>query len=212
VKDAADVYCITKEQLLSLERMAEKSATNILNAIEKSKSRPLPNVVMALGIRHVGLETAQVLVRRFGSLDSIARATEEELAEVSGIGPKIAESLVAYFRQEANQRVLRKLKEAGVRMKAEAAATEARALPLAGMHLVVTGRMSSMSRSQAEDRIKELGGSVGSNVTRKTAYLVVGEDPGSKLDQARNLGTPVLNEEQFMKLLEGHMPDAEART
>ena len=203
VKDVGDVYSITKEQLLSLERMAEKSAANILNAIEQSKSRPLPNVLMALGIRHVGLETAQTLVRRFGSLDMIAQATEEDLAAVPGVGPKIAESIAAHFRREGNQRVLAKLTDAGVRMEAEAVAGEARELPLAGMQLVVTGRLSSMSRSQAEDGIKERGGSVGSSISKKTTYLVVGEDPGSKLDQAKKLETPILEEAEFLELLEG---------
>ena len=209
VKDIGDVYSITMEQLVSLERMAEKSAANIVNAIQQSKARPLPNVLTALGIRHVGLETAEALVRRFGSLDIIARATEENLAAVPSVGPKIAESMVAHFQQEGNRRVLDKLRVAGVRMEAEIAVQEARELPLAGMHLVVTGRLSSMSRSQAEDRIKELGGSVGSSVSKKTAYLVAGEDPGSKLDQASKLGTPVLDKAQFLRLLEGHMPDLE---
>ena len=203
VEDIGDIYSITKEHLVSLERMAEKSATNILNAIEHSKSRPVPNVLTALGILHVGLETAEALVRRFGSLDKLAEATEEELAAVPGIGPKIAESIVSHFRQEGNRHVLDKLRRAGVRLEAEAMAEEARSLPLAGMQMVVTGRLSSMSRSQAEGRIKELGGSAGSSVSKKTAYLVAGVDPGSKLDQAQKLGTPILDEEEFMKLLEG---------
>ena len=207
VQDIGDVYSITMEQLVSLERMAEKSAANIVNAIQQSKARPLPNVLTALGIRHVGLETAETLVRRFGSLGRVKEASSEELAGVPGVGPKIAESMVAHFQQEGNRRVLDKLRVAGVRMEAEAGTQEARELPLAGMHLVVTGRLSSMSRSQAEDRIKELGGSVGSSVSKKTAYLVAGEDPGSKLDQASKLGTPVLDEAAFLKLLEGQMPD-----
>jgi len=210
VHDVADVFALTREQMLSLERMGEKSAGNIVNAIERSKTRPLPNVLLALGIRHVGLETAQLLVRRFGSLDAIAKTTEEELGSVPGIGPKIAESIVAYFRQEKNLGVIEKLKRAGVRMEAPVV-PEARALPLAGMQLVVTGRLSSMSRSQAEDRIKELGGSVGSAVSKKTAYLVAGEDPGSKLDQARKLETPVLNEAQFLDLLDRRLPSLEQR-
>lgn len=208
-KDVSDVYYISKDQILSLERMGEKSATNIMNAIQGSKARPLPNVLFALGIRHVGLETAQALVRRFGGLEKLANASQEELAAVPGIGPKIAESLTMYFRQEKNRRVIQKLKEAGVRMEMEVAVPAPGALPLEGKVLVVTGRLASMSRSQAEDRIKELGGSVGNSVTRKTTYLVVGEEPGSKLDQARELGTFVLNEEQLLRLLEGHVPDPE---
>ncbi|MBI4312886.1 MAG: NAD-dependent DNA ligase LigA [Chloroflexi bacterium] len=202
VKDVADVYSLTREQVLTLERMGEKSADNLMNAIAAGKSRPLANVLLALGIRHVGYETAAALARHFGSLYKIRDATEEELGEIPGIGPKIAESIVSHFKQEGNRRVLDKLAQAGVRMVEEAAPKDTRSLPLAGMQLVVTGRLSSMSRSQAEDRIKELGGSAGSSVTKKTAYLVVGEDPGSKLDQAEKLGVPTLNEEQFLKLLE----------
>ncbi len=209
VKDVADVYTITNDQLLSLERMGAKSAANILNAIENSKDRPLPNVLFALGIHHVGLETAEALVRRFGSLEVLAEAAEEELAVVPGIGPKIAESVTTYFGQEKNRRVLERLKLAGVRMEAPVTVQRDMALPLEGKQLVVTGRLASMSRSQAEDRIKELGGSAGSSVTRKTAYLVVGDDPGAKLDQANSLGTQVLNEEQFLKLLERQLPDLE---
>ncbi|MFC1935536.1 NAD-dependent DNA ligase LigA [Chloroflexota bacterium] len=210
LEDIGDVYSLTRGHLVSLERMAEKSATNILNAIERSKTRPLPNVLMAIGIRHVGLETADALVRHFGSIQRIAQAKEEELGTVPGIGPVVAQSIVDHFRQEGNQRILDKLRKAGVRLEGETTAQEVRALPLAGMQLVVTGRLSSMSRSQAEDRIKELGGSVGSSVSRKTAYLVVGEDPGSKLDQARKVGVPddrILDEAAFLKLLEVHMPD-----
>ena len=202
VRDLADVYAITSEQLVSLERMAEKSATNVLNTIEQSKSRPLPNVIMALGIRHVGLETAEALVRHFGSMEPMVQATKEELAAVPGIGPKIAESIVAHFGQEGNQRILDKLRRAGVRLESSSALQEPRSLSLAGRQLVVTGRLSSMSRSQAEDRIKELGGSVGSSVSKKTTYLVAGEEPGSKLDQATKLGTRILGEDEFLKLLE----------
>ena len=128
--------------------------------------------------------------------------------------PKIAASVATYFLQEKNRRVLEKLKLAGVLQPKDAlvAVPQAKALLLEGKQLVVTGRLASMSRSQAEDSIKEMGGSVGSNVTRKTAYLVVGEDPGAKLDQARTLGTPVLNEEQFLKLLEERIQQSEQET
>ncbi len=202
VKDLADIYSITKEQLLTLERMGEKSVDNIMNAIADSKSRPLASVIYALGIRHVGGETASVLARRFGSLQKLMDAGQEELAEVPGIGPVIAESIHSHFRRDANRRVLEHLAAAGVRLEEEAVIRVGGAQPLAGMQLVVTGRLSRMSRSQAEDRIKELGGSAGSSVTKKTAYLVVGEDPGSKLEQARKFGTTVLDEEAFLKLLE----------
>ena len=206
VHDVGDVYSITAEQLLGLERMAEKSAGNILESIERSKGRPLANVLMALGIRHVGYEIAELLARQFGSMDRLAQATEEDLAAIPGIGPKIAESIAAHFRQNENRRIIEKLRVAGVRLEAEAAPVEERELALAGKQLVVTGRLASMSRSQAESRIKELGGSVGSNVSRKTTYLVAGEEPGSKLDQAKQLETPILDEGGFLKLLKGEEP------
>ena len=202
VKELADVYSITREQLLTLERMGEKSADNIISAIAASKSQPLANVLYALGIRHVGYETATALVRYFGSLHKIRDASEAELGEIPGVGPKIAESVASHFKREANRRVLERLEADGVPMEEAAAPKEARATPLAGMQLVVTGRLSSMSRSQAEDRIKEMGGSAGSAVSKKTAYLVMGEDAGSKLTQAQKLGVPILDEAQFLRLLE----------
>ena len=203
VHDIGDVYSITQEQLLGLERMAKKSVGNLLESIERSKTRPLPNVLVALGIRHVGYETAELLARHFGSTDRLAQASEEEMEAVPGIGPKIAQSIGVYFRQEGNLRVIDKLKAAGVRLEAEAAPLGGRELLLAGKQLVVTGRLATMSRSQAEERIKELGGSAGSTVSRKTDYLVVGEDPGSKLGQAEKLETDILNEEAFLRLLQG---------
>ncbi len=203
VKDVADIYRLKMGDLVPLERMAEKSATNLLAAIKNSRYRPLPNVIFALGIRHVGIETAEALVADFGSLNRIKTATREELAAVPGVGPKIADSIMAYFRQEGNRNVVTKLRSSGVGLEAKVPSQEAGESPLAGMHLVVTGRLESMSRSQAEGRIKQLGGTAGSSVSRKTAFLVAGEEPGSKLTQARELGTSVLNEAEFMRLLEG---------
>ena len=202
VRDVGDIYAVTMEQLLGLERMAEKSASNILQAIERSKSRPLPNVLVALGIRHVGYETTELLARHYGSIETLAQATEEDLATIPGIGPKIAESIAAHFRQAENLRIIDKLRNTGLRLEAEATPAKKRML-LAGKQLVVTGRLASMSRSQAEGRIKELGGAVGGSVSRRTSYMVVGEEPGTKLDQATKLGTPILDEEGFLKLLQG---------
>ena len=205
VNDVGDLYSITREQLLSLERMGEKSADNLMRSIELSKNRPLASIIYALGIRHVGYETADALVRHFGSMDSIAEASEENLTSVPGIGPKVAQSIAAHFSQESSQAVIRKLHQAGVRLETDATAQDVSGLTLTGLQMVVTGRLDSMSRSQAEDRIKELGGSVGSSVSKKTRYLVVGEDPGSKLEQAQKLGTQILDEAQFLKLLEGSL-------
>ena len=208
VHDVGDVYSITREQLLALERMADKSADNVLESIEKSKRRPLSNILAALGIRHVGHETADLLVRRFGSMDRLIQATEEELAAIPGVGPKIAQSIAAHLQQAENRAIIDKLRTAGVRLESEVTpVAEPGALPLAGKRLVITGRLDSMSRSQAEGRVKELGGSVSGSVSRKTDYLVAGEEPGSKLEQAAELETRTLNEEEFLLLLDGGLDD-----
>ncbi len=201
VKDAADIYYLKdrKEKLLSLERMAEKSVSNILNAIEKSKDTPLARVIFALGIRHIGEETAEILAGEFHSIDKLASASREELMAANTIGPKIADSVLAFFRQEENRSIIRKLKEAGVRLTEEAAGPAE--LPLSGMEFVITGKLESFSRQEAEEKIKALGGLVGSSVSKKTTYLVVGADPGSKLSKAQELGTKQLSEKEFLKLL-----------
>ncbi len=200
VKNVADLYRLREheQELIDLERMGEKSAQNVLDAIHRSKDRPLSRVIFALGIRHVGQETAELLASHFGSIDRLAQASPEELLEVLTIGPKIAQSIHAFFRQEANLKLIEKLRRAGVRL--EAAVREE--LPLSGQEFVVTGRLEAFTRSQAEERVKELGGAVGSSVTKKTTFLVVGEDPGSKLDKARALGTGLLGEEEFLAILE----------
>ncbi len=202
VKDIADLYYLKdkKEQLLNLEKMGERSVSNILDAIEKSKNRPLARVILALGIRHIGEETAGLLAGEFHSLDELAEASREQLMSVETIGPKIADSIIAFFRQEANQDIIKRLREAGVKL--EEKPVKARALPLAGMEFVLTGTLEAFSRKEAEEKIKALGGTAGSSVTRKTTYLVVGTDPGSKLDRARSLGTKTLNEAEFRQLLE----------
>jgi len=202
VRDVADLYYLKdkKEKLLELEKMGEKSVSNILNAIEKSKERPLARVIYALGIRHIGEETAELLASEFHSINALANASRERLMSISTIGPKIADSVTAFFRQESNLDIIKKLKGAGVKLEEEVVA-EPEALPLAGTEFVLTGTLNAFSRQEAEERIKALGGTTGSNVTKKTTYLVVGVDPGSKLDKARSLGTKILNEEEFLALL-----------
>jgi len=199
VKDVADLYYLTREQLLGMERMADKSVSNILDSIERSKDRPLARVIFALGILHIGEETAELLASQFPSIDKLAEATEEEFLSIPSIGPKIAESVVAFFRQKENRRIIEKLRKAGVKL--EESPAEPRELPLAGQEFVVTGRLEAFPRSEAEARIKELGGAVGSSVTKKTTYLVAGADPGSKLDKARSLGTKLLTEEEFLRII-----------
>lgn len=201
VKDVGDIYYLTRDQLLSLERMADKSVSNILNSIERSKNRPLSRVIFALGITHIGEETAELLAEHFTSIDELARASREKLLEIPSIGPKIADSILAFFRQEENRRIIRKLREAGVKLEAEK--VEAKELPLAGLEFVITGRLQAFTRQEAEARIKALGGKAGSDVTRKTNYLVVGEDPGSKLVRAQALGIKTLTEAEFLELIKG---------
>jgi DNA ligase (NAD+) len=201
VLDAADLYYLKakKKKLLSLEKMAEKSVTNILNAIENSKDRPLPRVIFALGIKHIGEEMAEVLAREFHSIDKLAKASREELMDIDAIGPKIADSITAFFRQEENRNIIRKLKEAGVRLEEKVVKPEE--LPLSGKEFVITGRLEAFSRQEAEVKVKELGGTARDNVTRKTTYVVVGADPGSKLARAQELSIIQLSEEEFINLL-----------
>jgi len=201
VKNVADLYDLKdrKEQIVQLERMAEKSVSNILNAIENSKQRPLSRVIFALGILHIGEEMAELLAKHFGSMDRLADASREELLSIPTVGPKIADSIVAFFRQEENQKIIKRLKDAGVNPKEKAKTKE---LPLTGMGFVISGRLETFSRQEAEAMIKALGGTTKDNVTQKTTYLVVGADPGSKLARAQELGTELLTEEELIRLLE----------
>ena len=200
IKDAADIYTLTADQLMQLERMGEKSAANVIAAIENSKARPLANVLFALGIRHVGMETAELLAKEFLSLDAMASASEEDLTRVPGIGPVVAESIVEYFQYEENRDIVRRLKEAGV--TSEQAPEEPKDSPLAGTEFVFTGRLERFTRMAAESMVKELGASAASNVTRKTTHVVIGEEAGSKAERAQRLGIPQLTEEEFLSLIE----------
>jgi DNA ligase (NAD+) len=203
VKNAAEIYRLKEKraELLKLEHMGEKSVDNLLKAIEASKERPLARLIFALGIRHIGNETAEILVRRFRSIEALSRASKDELMRIEAIGPKIADSILAFFAQEENQKIIQGLKEAGVKM-AEEAKTEA--LPLDGQEFVITGRLESFSRQEAEEKIKALGGTAKDNVTKKTNYLVVGADPGgTKLAKGNELGTPQIDEKKLLNLLEG---------
>lgn len=201
VKDIADIYELRKKkgQLLKLEGVGEKSVENLLKAIEESKDIPLSRLIFALGIRHVGGETAELLAKHFSSIDEVAEASREGLLAVPSIGPKIADSILAFFRQDENKRIIQRLKDAGVSPEEEKA--ELGRLPLAGQEFVITGRLDTSSRSDVEARIKALGGAAKSDITRKTTYLVAGAEPGSKLVRARALGIKQLTEEELLKLL-----------
>jgi DNA ligase (NAD+) len=201
VNDLSGLYYLRKDKLLELDRMGDKLATRVLGNVEASKQRSLVRVLFALGILHVGPEIAELLTNRFPSIDSLAQASEEELTEIPGIGPKIAESVAAYFTIPSNLEVIEKLRQAGVKLHQEVQQVDRDSLPLSGQSFVVTGTLSAFPRREAESRIKALGGSVGSSVTHRTSYLVAGESPGSKLDAAQKLGTPVLDEAGFLELL-----------
>jgi DNA ligase (NAD+) len=199
IKDVGDIYYVNRDQLLGLERMADKSVAKILSSIEKSKDRLLPRVIFALGIPGIGDQTAELLAEHYTSIDELSRTSKEQLQEIPSIGPKIADSIVAFFRQKQNRKIIEKLRNAGVKLAAEK--VKRGDLPLAGLDFVITGRLESFPREEAEAKIKELGGRASSDVTKKTNYLVVGQDPGSKLARAQALSTKTLTEAELLKLL-----------
>lgn len=198
VRDPSDLYALRLEELVPLERLGRKSAQNLLDAIDKSRRNPLPKLLFALGIQHVGERAARILAQRFGSLESLIAATEEELVAIPEIGPKIAGSVTAFFAGEQNRRVIEKLTATGVNTRA-AMKREAGG-PLAGKSFVLTGALSGYTRDEAKELIESLGGRVSSSVSRGTDYVVAGENPGSKYDKAVSLGVKVLNEEEFREM------------
>lgn len=199
VRSVADLYGLELSDLLSLERFAEKSARNILAAVEESKSTTLARFIYALGIRHVGEVTAQLLADRFGSVEKLMEADEQTLYAVDGIGPEVAGSVRTWFQELKNQDMVRRLLEAGVRFAGHAAA----ALPLADKIFVFTGGLKGMTREDAKNLVRAAGGQVASTVGRKVDYVVAGEQPGSKLAKALELNVSILNEDEFRDLVGG---------
>ena len=199
IKDSGDLYYLTREQLLGLERMGEKSVTKVLSSIETSKKRPLQNLIFALGIPNIGEETGIVLSGHFPSIEALSKASSEELMSIPSIGPKVSDGILAFFRQPQNIRVLEKLSKAGVQMSTVGPLRKD--LPLSGKEFVITGKLEKFGRQQAETLVRELGGKASSDVTKKTTYVVVGVDPGSKLARAQALGIEILNENQFNEIL-----------
>ena len=198
VRDPSDLYHLTRDQLLSLDGFADRSAQNLLNRIEASKDTTLPRFLAALGIPHVGWTMAGVLAEHFGTVERLRDASVDDLRAVGGVGPAVAEGVHGYFQLAVSRRMIERLLAAGVRPRAP----ERREGPLQGITFVITGTLSSMTRGEAEERIRALGGTPGSSVSKKTGYLVVGADPGSKLEKARKLKVPVLDEAAFLDLLE----------
>ena len=199
VGNFADLYKLSKAQLAGLERMAEKSAANVITAIKESKTRPLWRLIAALGIRHIGGQSAQILAEHFGSLSVLMTAGQEELAEIDQIGPTMAKSIYEYFRDPENRSMIDQLLAAGV--KPEQPKTR-RSDRLAGKTIVVTGTLENFSRQQAEQAIRQAGGKPSNSVSKKTDFVLAGENPGSKLDKARKLGVEVIDEKQFLKMME----------
>ena len=202
VKDPGDLYGLTADQILRLERMGEKSASNIIAAIQGSKDRSLARVIFALGIRHVGEHVATLLARAFGSLDRLSHATESDIGGVIGIGPAIARSVSAFFEMPESRDLLEKLKSAGIDPVTQK--QERSSGPLAGKVFVFTGALQQFTREDAEGRVRALGGTASSSVSKSTAFVVAGEKAGSKLARAQQLGITVVSEGQFLELLAEH--------
>jgi DNA ligase (NAD+) len=199
VKDVADLYSLKLDDVAALERMAEKSAQNLLDEIAASKKNSLARLIYALGIRMVGERTGQLLAAHFSSLDELAAAKEEQLCEVGEVGPKVAASIVEFFSEPANRQIIKKLEKAGVRPTAEKRVLKSQ--KFAGKSFVFTGTLANRSREDAAQLVAQHGGKISGSVSKKTDYVVVGTDPGSKYDKAKSLGVPILTESDFEKLL-----------
>jgi DNA ligase (NAD+) len=198
IKNVADIYSLTKNDLLGLERMGEKSAQNVLDEIEKSKKLPLERLILGLGIRFVGERTAQFLAEHFGSMEDLMKAGQEELEEVNEVGPRIAESIREFFEQLPNRDLVDRLRKAELRFSGK---KRERGTKLAGKTFVLTGTLTKYSRDEAKMLIEDAGGKVSGSVSKKTDYVVAGSDAGSKLDKAKELGVQVIEEGEMEKLL-----------
>jgi DNA ligase (NAD+) len=198
VSTPPDLFNLKEGDISHLERFAEKSAKNLINSIQSRKEIALPNLIYALGIRNVGEKTALDLVNHFGSLEKIMNASIEELSSVKDIGPVVAESIYKWFRDKKNLEILKKIKEVGIKIITINSSDN---LKLKGKSFVFTGTLSSMSRQEAKKRVIEQGGEVSESVSRKTDYVVVGENPGSKLKKALDLGVKIIKEEDFLKMI-----------
>ncbi len=202
IKDAADLYFLKKEQVVPLERMAEKSAENLLGAIDSSRKTTLARFLYALGIRHVGEHVAKVLADHFGSIEKVRDASRERLEEVMEIGPVVAQSIHTFFRQPKNLELIEKLRKGGVTIKREERAAGA---PLEGKTFVFTGALEHFKRDEAKQLVERLGGRASSSVSKQTDYVVAGADPGSKHDKAKKLGVKILTESEFRKMVEPYL-------
>ena len=200
LSDYGDIYYLKYEDLINLERMGDKSVKNLLNAIKDSKNRPLSRLIFALGIRYIGTHASEILAENFSSIDHLAEATFDQLSSIDEIGPVMAESIVEFFKNEENLRVIEKLKKAGVKTSREEKEIEKKDV-LSGLTFVITGTLKNYTRDEITDYIKSLGGKVSSSVSKKTDYIICGEEPGSKLQRGKQLGIKIISEEEFEQLV-----------
>jgi DNA ligase (NAD+) len=200
IRDPADIYALTAEQLLTLPGFKEKSASNLIQAIERSKRRPYDRVIFALGIRFVGDQVAERLAEAFPDMDMLANATVDQLEAAEGIGRKTAEAVVAWMASDEHRDILARLHAAGLTWQAEH--HDAPAGPLSGTVFLITGRLDGLSRGAAETRLRELGARIAPGISKSVDYLIVGAEPGSKLDRAQKLGTAIRDETWLVRVLE----------
>ena len=198
IHDVADIYDLTVDDALKIDGFKEKSANNLINAIENSKSRNLDKLVFALGIRNVGAKAATLLCEEFNSIEGLINAQITDIIKIDGIGDIMAESVAEYFKSESVRNVIRRLQEKGVNMQYTSSVESD---VLKGRTIVVTGTLPTLSRDEAEKLILDNGGKASSSVSKKTSYVLAGEKAGSKLDKANSLGIPVITEEEFLKMI-----------
>ena len=198
IKTAADIFTLPKDKIAAIERMGEKSAVNLINAAEKAKSNDLSKLVFALGIRHIGQKAAKLLSDKFGSMDKIISATTEEIAAIDGFGLIMAQSVTEFFSHPESLELIEKLKNLGVNMTGEETVKETR---FDGKIFVLTGTLTAFKRSEASKIIESLGGKTSSSVSKKTDYVLAGEDAGSKLQKANELGVTVISEAEFAEMI-----------
>ncbi|MGN0467554.1 MAG: helix-hairpin-helix domain-containing protein, partial [Acutalibacteraceae bacterium] len=198
IHTAADIYHLKKEEISAIERMGDKSAENLINAAEKSKQNDLSKLIFALGIRHIGQKAGRLLSEHFGSMEAIMKASKEEILEIDGFGEIMAESVIDFFVLPSSRELIEKLGECGVNMKSQKQTVDER---FKGQIFVLTGTLSRFKRSEASEIIEAFGGKTSSSVSKKTTFVLAGEDAGSKLKKANDLGITVINEEQFEQMI-----------
>jgi DNA ligase (NAD+) len=198
IKTITDIYKLKKEDLLQLDLFKEKKASNLLNQIEKSKKNNLNKLIYALGIRHVGEKTAEILAQKFTDLKKLSSAKAEELSSINEIGPIIADSISDFFKQDNVKKMIEEFEALGLNTKYR---NEIKSLKLNGLSFVFTGELDGMTRNEAEKKVMELGGKISSSVSSKTSYLVAGKDPGSKYEKAKKLGVKIISEKEFLDII-----------